>query len=263
MQSRCFYNADGELLLVPQQGLTRVSTELGVLEVAPGEICVIPRGIKFRVDLPGGTSRGYIRESYGAPFRLPDLGPIGANGLANARDFLAPVAAFEDLDTDCRADCRIVAKFLGKLWTAEIDHSPLDVVAWHGNYAPYKYDLARFNCINTVTFDHPDPSIYTVLSSPSSIHGTANCDFAIFPPRWIVAERTFLPPVSTWRTPHATTRPTAQARTPGRSAASSCRRRAWTKRTLPGDAAWSAYRHIGWMPAKSRWNAPPMPRLCY
>ena len=145
---------------------------------------MIPRGIKFRVDLPDGASRGYICESYGAPFRLPELGAIGANGLANARDFLAPVAAFEDLD----ADCRIVAKFLGKLWVAEIDHSPLDVVAWHGNYAPYKYDLARFNCINTVSFDHPDPSIYTVLTSPSGV------DFAIFPPRWLVAEHTFRPP---------------------------------------------------------------------
>ena len=190
MQRRYFYNADGELLLVPQQGRTPISTELGVLNVAPGEICVVPRGIKFKVDLPDGPSRGYICESYGAPFRLPDLGPIGANGLANARDFLAPVAAFEDLD----AECRIVAKFLGKLWIAEIDHSPLDVVAWHGNYTPYKYDLARFNCLNTVTFDHPDPSIYTVLTSPSAIPGTANVDFAIFPPRWLVAEHTFRPP---------------------------------------------------------------------
>ena len=151
----------------------------------PGEICVIPRGIKFRVELPDGASRGYICENYGAPFRLPELGAIGANGLANARDFLAPVAAFEDRD----GDFRIVAKFLGKLWIAEIDHSPLDVVAWHGNYAPYKYDLARFNCINTVSFDHPDPSIYTVLTSPSR-----TCDFAIFPPRWLVAEHTFRPP---------------------------------------------------------------------
>jgi homogentisate 1,2-dioxygenase len=190
MRARYFYNADGELLLVPQQGRALISTELGVLDVAPGEICVVPRGIKFKVDLPGGPSRGYICESYGAPFRLPDLGAIGANGLANARDFLAPVAAFEDLD----ADCRIVAKFLGKLWIAEIDHSPLDVVAWHGNYAPYKYDLGRFNCLNTVTFDHPDPSIYTVLTSPSAIPGTANVDFAIFPPRWLVAEHTFRPP---------------------------------------------------------------------
>ena len=190
MQRRYFYTADGELLMVPQQGRTRVATELGILEVAPGEICVIPRGIKFRVDLPDGASRGYLCENCAAPFRLPELGPIGANGLANARDFLAPVAAYEDVDEDCH----IVAKFLGRLWIAEIDHSPLDVVAWHGNYAPYKYDLARFNCINTVSFDHPDPSIYTVLTSPANTPGTANVDFAIFPPRWLVAEHTFRPP---------------------------------------------------------------------
>jgi homogentisate 1,2-dioxygenase len=184
MEDRFFYTADGELLIVPQMGGLRIATELGVLDVAPGEIAVIPRGIKFRVDLPQCPARGYVCENYGAPFRLPELGAIGANGLANPRDFLAPMAAFEDRD----GDFRIVAKFLGKLWIAEIDHSPLDVVGWHGNYTPYKYDLARFNCINTVSFDHPDPSIYTVLTSAS------NCDFAIFPPRWLVAEHTFRPP---------------------------------------------------------------------
>jgi homogentisate 1,2-dioxygenase len=183
MQGRYFYDADGELLIVPQQGKLRLLTELGILEAAPGEICVIPRGIKFCVNVEG-PSRGYICENYGAPLRLPELGAIGANGLAYPRDFLAPVAAFEDLD----GDFRIVTKFLGRMWTAEIDHSPLDVVGWHGNYAPYKYDLARFQCINTVSFDHPDPSIYTVLTSP------ANIDFAIFPPRWMVAENTFRPP---------------------------------------------------------------------
>jgi homogentisate 1,2-dioxygenase len=183
MTSRFFYTADGEILIVPQQGRLRVPTELGIIEVAPGEICTIPRGIKFRVELPEGPVRGYVCENYGAAFRLPELGPIGANGLANARDFLTPVAAFEDRD----GDFKITAKFLGKLWEAEIDHSPLDVVAWHGNYAPYQYDLAAFNCINTVSFDHPDPSIYTVLSA-------TGCDFAIFPPRWLVAEHTFRPP---------------------------------------------------------------------
>jgi homogentisate 1,2-dioxygenase len=190
MRNRFFYNADGEMMLVPQQGKLLLSTELGVLEAAPGEICVLPRGLKFRVELPDGEARGYICENYGAQFRLPELGPIGANGLANPRDFLTPVAWFEDRD----GSFQIVSKFLGKLWAAEIDHSPLDVVAWHGNYAPYKYDLARFNCINSVTFDHPDPSIYTVLTSPTAIPGTANVDFAIFPPRWMVAEHTFRPP---------------------------------------------------------------------
>jgi homogentisate 1,2-dioxygenase len=190
MRDRFFYNADGELLIVPQLGPLRISTELGILEATPGEICVLPRGLKFRVELPEGAARGYICENYGAHFHLPELGPIGANGLANARDFLTPTAAFEDRE----GDFHVVAKFQGHLWEAAIDHSPLDVVAWHGNYAPYKYDLARFNCINTVSFDHPDPSIYTVLTSPSPVPGNANVDFAIFPPRWQVAEHTFRPP---------------------------------------------------------------------
>ena len=190
MRGRYFYSADGELLIVPQEGRLGLRTELGWIDAAPGEIVVIPRGIKFAVDLPDGKARGYVCENYGAAFRLPDLGPIGANGLANPRDFLTPEAAFEDTE----GEFRVIAKFLGGLWSAAIDHSPLDVVAWHGNYAPYKYDLALFNAINTVSFDHPDPSIYTVLTSPTAIAGTANCDFAIFPPRWTVAEHTFRPP---------------------------------------------------------------------
>jgi homogentisate 1,2-dioxygenase len=189
MTDRFFYDADGELLMVPQKGRLIVHTELGVLDVAPGEICVVPRGIKFRVELDG-EARGYMCENFGALFRLPDLGLIGANGLANARDFQTPVAAYDDRD----GDFEIVVKFLGNLWSARIDHSPLDVVAWHGNYAPYKYDLHRFNAINTVSFDHTDPSIFTVLTSPSEIAGTANADFVIVPPRWIVAEHTFRPP---------------------------------------------------------------------
>ncbi len=190
MQDRFFYNADGEMLIVPEQGRLVIHTELGIIEAAPGEICVIPRGVKFRVELPEGAARGYVCENYGALLRLPDLGPIGANGLANPRDFLTPVAAYEDRE----GDFRLLTKFQGNLWEAGIDHSPLDVVAWHGNYAPYKYDLANFNCINTVSYDHPDPSIYTVLTSPSEIAGTANVDFVIFPPRWMVAEHTFRPP---------------------------------------------------------------------
>src|ERR1700680_4083932 len=190
MYDRFFYDADGELLIVPQLGNLLLLTELGTLEVGPGEICVIPRGVKFRAELPEGSVRGYICENYGLQLRLPDLGPIGANGLANPREFLTPAAAFEDRE----GSFKVVAKFLGRLWAAEIDHSPLDVVGWHGNYAPYKYDLATFNCINTVSFDHPDPSIYTVLTSPTAVAGTANVDFAIFPPRWLVAEHTFRPP---------------------------------------------------------------------
>ncbi|HYE73032.1 MAG TPA: homogentisate 1,2-dioxygenase, partial [Blastocatellia bacterium] len=183
MRERFFYNADGEMLVVPELGRLRFRTELGVIEVAPGEICVLPRGLKFSVDLLEAQVRGYVCENYGATFRLPDLGLIGANGLANPRDFLVPVASYEERE----GNFRLIAKFQGNLWEAEIDHSPLDVIAWHGNYAPYKYDLAHFNTINTVSFDHPDPSIFTVLTSPSEIAGTANVDFVIFPPRWMVA----------------------------------------------------------------------------
>lgn len=190
MRERYFYDADGELLLVPQQGLLRLATEFGSLDVRPGEIALIPRGTRFQVLLDAASARGYVAENYGAPFRLPELGPIGANGLANARDFLAPVAAFEDRE----GAFELVAKFAGRLWSAPIDHSPLDVVAWHGNHVPYKYDLARFNSINSVSFDHPDPSIFTVLTSPSDTPGTGNVDFVIFPPRWLVAEHTFRPP---------------------------------------------------------------------
>jgi homogentisate 1,2-dioxygenase len=190
MAERYFSNADGEMLIVPQQGRLAVLTELGPLDLAPGEIAVIPRALRFRVELPDGAARGYVCENYGALLRLPELGPLGANGLANPRDFLAPVAVFEDRD----APVEVVTKFDGNLWAAEYDHSPLDVVAWHGNYAPYKYDLARFNAMGTVSFDHPDPSIFTVLTAPSETAGTANVDFVIFPPRWMVAEDTFRPP---------------------------------------------------------------------
>jgi len=190
MTDRFFYNADGEMLIVPQQGRLRLATELGVLEVEPQEIAVIPRGVRLRVDLPDGTARGYVCENYGALLRLPDLGPIGSNGLANPRDFLTPTAWYEDRE----GDFQLVAKFMGNLWSARIDHSPLDVVAWHGNYAPYKYDLRRFNTIGSISFDHPDPSIFLVLHSVSDTPGVDNIDFVIFPPRILAAQDTFRPP---------------------------------------------------------------------
>ena len=190
MVDRVFSNADGEMLIVPQSGRLRLFTELGVLAIAPGEIAVLPRGMRVRIELPDGPSRGYVCENYGAMFRLPELGPIGSNGLANARDFLAPVAAYEDVDRPTEW----VNKFGGHLWRAALDHSPLDVVGWHGNLVPYKYDTANFMTIGTVSFDHPDPSIFTVLTAPSDTPGTANVDFVIFPPRWMVAEHTFRPP---------------------------------------------------------------------
>jgi homogentisate 1,2-dioxygenase len=188
MKDRCFWNADGELMFVPQQGSIRLLTELGLLEAGPGEIAVVPRGMKFKLAVEGPV-RGYLCENYGAPFRLPELGPIGSQGLAQARDFQAPVAAFEE-----GGKCQVVAKFMGALWATEQSHSPLDVVAWHGDYVPYKYDLARFMAIGTISFDHADPSLFTVLTAPSGQAGVANCDFVIFPPRWLVAENTFRPP---------------------------------------------------------------------
>ena len=190
MTDRCFVDADGELLLVPEAGTLLLHTEYGRLRVEPGEIAVIARGVRFRVELLDDTARGYVCENYGQPFTLPELGPIGANGLANARDFHYPVAAYEDRDDTVQ----VVQKFGGQLWAADYDHSPLDIVAWHGNHAPYKYDTARFNVLGTVSYDHPDPSIYTVLTSPTDTPGQANADFVIFAPRWLVGEDTFRPP---------------------------------------------------------------------
>lgn len=190
MENRVFVDADGELLFVPQEGRLALLTELGRIDIAPGQIALVPRGVRFRALLPDGSARGYALENHGAMFRLPDLGPIGANGLANPRDFETPNAWFEDRDERIE----VIQKYLGSLWRTELHHSPLDVVAWHGNLAPWRYDLAHFNAINTVSFDHPDPSIFTVLTSPSDVPGRANADFVIFPPRWMVAEDTFRPP---------------------------------------------------------------------
>jgi homogentisate 1,2-dioxygenase len=196
MAQRACVNADGEMLIVPQQGRLLITTEMGMLDVKPGEVALLPRGVAFKVELLDAASvaRGYVCENYGAHFRLPELGPIGSNGLANARDFQAPVAAFEDAATQAPAPYEIVKKYGGSLWSAHMQHSPFNVVAWHGNLAPCKYDTANFMTIGSISFDHPDPSIFTVLTSPTDTPGTANCDFVIFPPRWMVAEDTFRPP---------------------------------------------------------------------
>ena len=188
--NQVFFSADGEMLIIPEHGGLTLYTEFGRLDIEPLEVAVIPRGVRYRVELKGPAARGYLCENHGAPFRLPDLGPIGSNGLANPRDFEAPQPWFEDRDEPFE----IIQKFGGRLWTTTIDHSPLDVVAWHGNLAPLKYDLRRFNTLGTVSYDHPDPSIFTVLTSPSDTPGRANADFVIFPPRWMVAEDTFRPP---------------------------------------------------------------------
>jgi homogentisate 1,2-dioxygenase len=190
MDKRACVNADGEMLIVPQQGRLSITTEMGVLDVKPGEVALVPRGVAFKVALMDGVVRGYVCENYGAHFRLPELGPIGSNGLANARDFQTPVAAFEESS----GSYEIIKKYGGSLWSTQMPHSPFNVVAWHGNLAPFKYDTANFMTIGSISFDHPDPSIFTVLTSPTDTSGTANCDFVIFPPRWLVAEDTFRPP---------------------------------------------------------------------
>jgi homogentisate 1,2-dioxygenase len=194
MEQRACVNADGEMLIVPQQGRLLITTEMGVLDVKPGEVALLPRGVAFKVELLDGSARGYVCENYGAHFRLPELGPIGSNGLANTRDFQTPVAAFEDVTTSASESYEIIKKYGGSLWSARMQHSPFNVVAWHGNLAPFKYDTANFMTIGSISFDHPDPSIFTVLTSPTDTVGTANCDFVIFPPRWLVAEDTFRPP---------------------------------------------------------------------
>jgi homogentisate 1,2-dioxygenase len=190
MDARVFSSSDGEFLIVPQEGALLLRTELGLLRAEPGHVALVPRGVRFRVELLEQTARGYVCENYGRPFQLPDLGPIGANGLANARDFLAPVAAYEDREQDTE----VVNKFGGNLWAAVYDHSPLDVVAWHGSHVPYVYDLRRFNVLGSISYDHPDPSIFTVLTSPSDTPGLAGADFVVFAPRWLVGEDTFRPP---------------------------------------------------------------------
>lgn len=190
MKKEYFYNADAEMMFIPYQGSIEIKTEMGVLDVEPLEIAVIPRGIKIQVNPKEHSAKGYLHENFGSPFELPDLGPIGANGLADARHFEVPRAQYEQLGDSCR----ITAKIHGQFWDAELMDSPLDVVGWHGNTFPYKYHLSNFNVINTVSFDHPDPSIFTVLTSRSETPGMANVDFVIFPPRWMVAEHTFRPP---------------------------------------------------------------------
>jgi homogentisate 1,2-dioxygenase len=190
MREEYFFSADGELLVVPQEGKLRFCTELGIIDVEPKEIAVLPRGLLYRVEILEGPCRGFVCENYGVPFTLPNRGPIGANCLANPRDFKTPVAAFEDRE----APSRVIIKWCGQFHATPIGHSPLDVVAWHGNYAPYKYDLRTYSPVGAILFDHPDPSIFTVLTAPSGLEGTANIDFVLFRERWLVAENSFRPP---------------------------------------------------------------------
>ncbi|BDA41515.1 Homogentisate 1,2-dioxygenase [Coccomyxa sp. Obi] len=190
MENTSFSSGDGDMLIVPEHGALRLTTEFGIMEVPPGEVCVVQCGIRFSVALPGGCARGYVLEVFGSHFILPDLGPVGANGLAAARDFQTPVAWYEDR----QVEFVVLHKLGGHVFESVQPFSPFNVVAWHGNYAPYKYDLAKFCPVNTVSFDHADPSIFTVLTCPSPWPGGVTADFVVFPPRWTVAEHSFRPP---------------------------------------------------------------------
>mmetsp|Transcript_19964 Transcript_19964/g.18132 ORF Transcript_19964/g.18132 Transcript_19964/m.18132 type:complete len:449 (+) Transcript_19964:1474-2820(+) len=198
MINTAFYSSDGDFLIVPEQGSMIVITELGRLIVNSSEIVVIPRGIRFSIQIINNESiRGYALEAFSGHFELPSLGVIGSNGLANPRDFLIPTAWYEDIDNQSAGEnysYNLINKYMGKLFKRSLNHSPFDVVGWHGNYYPFKYDLKHFNTINTVSYDHLDPSIFTVLTCPSNEPGVAIADFVIFPPRWMVAEHTFRPP---------------------------------------------------------------------
>ena len=191
MKDSYMYNSDGDFLIVPQEGTLDVSTELGRLSVKPREIAVIPRGIVFSVN---GNGRGYVLEIYKGHFVLPELGPIGSNGLANARDVQYPVA-WTEAPFSKGTPATLYNKFGSRLWHKSITTTPFNVVAWHGNYLPFKYDLKNFCAVNSVTYDHLDPSIYTVLTCAGDEPGTALCDFVIFPPRWMSTDsNTFRPP---------------------------------------------------------------------
>ena len=190
MVRRAAANLDGDLLVVPQEGALRVQTELGWLLVSPGEILILPRGIRFRVELPDGRARGFVGELFNGHYRLPERGLVGANGLADERHFRAPVASFEDLE----APYEIVHKQGGDLWRTTVNASPFDVVAWHGRYAPFKFDLMDFNAYWGANWDHSDPSILTVLTSPHDDHGRNAVDFAVFRGRWDATQDTFRPP---------------------------------------------------------------------
>jgi homogentisate 1,2-dioxygenase len=191
MEDRCFSDADGDLLLLPEEGSLTLLTELGVLQVHPGQLALVPRGVRFSVLLGGSRARGYVGESFGRPFSLPERGPVGANGLADARHFRGPVARHEER---LCPGYRVTVKLGGALFEATQDHSPFDVVAWHGNHFPTVYDLAAFSPAGNARVDHIDPSIHTVLTSPLDEAGANGLDLVVFTPRWDATEHTFRPP---------------------------------------------------------------------
>jgi homogentisate 1,2-dioxygenase len=182
MENRAFVNSDGDFLIVPQQGALDIQTEFGPLYVQPGEICVIQRGQRFKVSVEGPT-RGYLLEIWGSNFELPELGPLGSNGMANARDFLHPKAKYNVTQND---PWEIVYKLGGQFFKSTQNHCPFDVIAWHGNYVPYKYDLTKFINVGSISVDHIDPSIFCVLTAKSRDPQAPLLDFLIFSPRWLV-----------------------------------------------------------------------------
>jgi homogentisate 1,2-dioxygenase len=231
-----FYSADSELLVVPQEGRLRFCTELGIIDLEPKEIAIIPRGLVYRVEVLEGPCRGFVCENYGQKFELPARGPIGANALANPRDFKAPVAAFEDREVPST----LTIKWCGQFHETKINQSPLDVVAWHGNYAPYKYDLRTYCPVGAILFDHPDPSIFTVLTAPSGVPGTANIDFVLFRERWMVAENTFRPPWSwcAYRSARSAPRPNAAPGSSGTGPAKPRPGRRWGRISNRAGRSW-------------------------
>ncbi|GJE85537.1 homogentisate 1,2-dioxygenase [Phanerochaete sordida] len=190
MERQAFVNSDGDFLLVPVAGRLDIQTELGRMMVFPGEVAVVQRGLKWKVSVPDGKAMGYIQEIFGMHYELPELGPLGASGLANPRDFEHPVAHF-DVD---QSDWEVLYKLGGQLWSCAQDHTPFDVVAWHGNYVPYKYDLDAFISCGSLSRDHMDPSVWTVLTARSKTPGVALADVIFAGERWDVAEKTFRPP---------------------------------------------------------------------
>ncbi|GLI78307.1 hypothetical protein PoHVEF18_006618 [Penicillium ochrochloron] len=188
--NQAFYSADGDFLLAPQKGTLDIRTEMGYLRVRSNEICVVPRGIRFHVSLPAGPVRGFALELFEGHFELPELGPIGSTGLANIRDFEIPTASFDNSNVDTE----IIAKFAGQVHRTVHRGSIFNVAGWSGTYYPFKYDLGKFNTIGSVSYDHTDPSIFTVLTAPSSVPGEAVVDVAVFGPRWLVMEKSYRPP---------------------------------------------------------------------
>lgn len=191
MEDHAFTNADGDLLVLPQQGRLIALTEFGALEVEPGEVLLLPRGLRVSILVPDGEAQGYAAEIFAGHFQLPERGPIGANGLVDERHFRGPTPYYEDR---LAPGFRMTHKFGGALSEATQDHSPFDVVGWHGAYLPLAYRFSAFSPVSNTAFDHTDPSAFTVLSAALDEEGANALDLVVFPARWDPTEHTFKPP---------------------------------------------------------------------